>query len=171
MKKDNDEIHAGKIAFQARSSCVPSGIPNMFLPGNGMQIVQTRDKIVMFKQGNWEYRHIYMNVPHSKDIKPSWYGESIGHWEVTRWSSHDRPESQDPRRCVPHAAQREPTRRRALASHRRRQDPGSENHRGRFRRVQRALGDVRAPRARTVPDGRGHLRGEQPESLRLQDAG
>jgi hypothetical protein len=81
MKKDNDEIHAGKIAFQARSSCVPSGIPNMFLPGNGMQIVQTRDKIVMFKQGNWEYRHIYMNVPHSKDIKPSWYGESVGHWE------------------------------------------------------------------------------------------
>jgi hypothetical protein len=60
---------------------VPSGIPNMFLPGNGMQIVQTRDKIVMFKQGNWEYRHIYMNVPHSKDVKPSWYGESVGHWE------------------------------------------------------------------------------------------
>ncbi len=60
MKKDNDEIHAGKIAFQPRSSCVPSGIPNIFLPGNGLQIVQTRDKIVMFKQGNWEYRHIYL---------------------------------------------------------------------------------------------------------------
>jgi hypothetical protein len=81
MKKDNDEIHAGKIAFQARSSCVPSGIPNIFLPGNGLQIVQTRDKIVMFKQGNWEYRHIYLDVPHSKTVKPSWYGESVGHWE------------------------------------------------------------------------------------------
>ena len=81
MKKDNDEIHAGKIAFQPRSSCVPSGIPNIFLPGNGLQIVQTRDKIVMFKQGNWEYRHIYLDVPHSKSVKPSWYGESIGHWE------------------------------------------------------------------------------------------
>ena len=31
MKKDNDEIDRGKIAFQARSSCVPSGIPNMLL--------------------------------------------------------------------------------------------------------------------------------------------
>ena len=81
MKKDNDEIHAGKIAFQPRSSCVPSGIPNIFLPGNGLQIVQTRDKIVMFKQGNWEYRHIYLDVPHSKTVKPSWYGESVGHWE------------------------------------------------------------------------------------------
>jgi len=81
MKKDNDEVHAGKIAFQARSSCVPSGVPNIFLPGNGLQIVQTRDKIVMFKQGNWEYRHIYLDVPHSKTVKPSWYGESVGHWE------------------------------------------------------------------------------------------
>ena len=81
MKKDNDEIHGGKIAFQARSSCVPSGVPNIFLPGNGLQIVQTRDKIVMFKQGNWEYRHIYLDVPHSKTVKPSWYGESVGHWE------------------------------------------------------------------------------------------
>ncbi len=81
MKKDNDEVLAGKIAFQARSSCVPSGIPNMFLPGNALQIVHTPTKIVMFKQGNWESRHIYLDVPHSTNVKPSWYGESVGHWE------------------------------------------------------------------------------------------
>ncbi len=81
MKKDNDEIHRGKIAFQARSSCVPSGIPNMFLPGNGLHIIQTPTKVVMFKQGNWELRHIYLNVPHSANVKPSWYGESVGHYE------------------------------------------------------------------------------------------
>jgi hypothetical protein len=60
---------------------VPSGIPNMFLPGNGLQIVQTPTKIVMYKQGNWELRHIYLDVPHSPNVKPSWYGESVGHWE------------------------------------------------------------------------------------------
>jgi len=81
MKKDNDEIDRGKIAFQARSSCVPSGIPNMFLPGSALHILQTPDKVVMFKQGNFEMRHIYLNVPHSKNVKPSWYGESIGRYE------------------------------------------------------------------------------------------
>jgi hypothetical protein len=81
MKKDNDEIDRGKIAFQARSSCVPSGIPNMFLPGNGLHIIQTPTKVVMFKQGNWELRHVYLNVPHSANVKPSWYGESVGHYE------------------------------------------------------------------------------------------
>ena len=82
MKKDNDEIvNEGKIAFQARSSCVPSGIPNMFLPGNGLQIIQTPTKVIMYKQGNWEYRHIYLDVPHSANVKPSWYGESVGHYD------------------------------------------------------------------------------------------
>jgi hypothetical protein len=26
-------------------------------------------------------RRIYLNVPHSKNVKPSWYGESVGHYE------------------------------------------------------------------------------------------
>jgi hypothetical protein len=28
-----------------------------------------------------EVRHIYLNVPHSANPKPSWYGESVGHYE------------------------------------------------------------------------------------------
>ena len=72
MKKDNDEIARGKIAFQARSSCLPSGIPNMFLPGNPLVILQTSKEVVMIKQGGVEIRHVYLNVPHSGDVKPSW---------------------------------------------------------------------------------------------------
>jgi hypothetical protein len=26
-------------------------------------------------------RHVYMNVPHSENPAPSWYGESVGHYE------------------------------------------------------------------------------------------
>ena len=81
MKKDNDEIDHGKIAFQARSSCVPSGIPNMFLPGNPLLVIQGPKEVMMIKQGGQEVRHIYLNVPHSANIKPSWYGESVGHYE------------------------------------------------------------------------------------------
>jgi hypothetical protein len=28
-----------------------------------------------------QIRHVYLNMPHSKNIKPSWYGESIGRYE------------------------------------------------------------------------------------------
>jgi hypothetical protein len=81
MKKDNDEIDHGNIAFQARSSCVPSGVPNMFLPGNPLMILQTPKEVVMIKEGGVEIRHIYLGVPHSRTVKPSWYGESVGHYE------------------------------------------------------------------------------------------
>ena len=81
MKKDNDEIERGKLAFQARASCVPSGVPNIFLPGNTLLILQTPKQIVMIKQGGTEVRHIYLDVPHAANVKPSWYGEAVGHYE------------------------------------------------------------------------------------------
>ncbi|MDE2476217.1 MAG: hypothetical protein KGO48_14280 [Alphaproteobacteria bacterium] len=81
MQKDNDEINHGKIAFQARSSCLPSGIPNLFLPGNPLLILQTPKEVLMIKEGGQEVRHVYLDVPHSPGVKPSWYGESVGHYE------------------------------------------------------------------------------------------
>lgn len=32
-------------------------------------------------QGDQNPRHIYLNVPHSANLKPSWYGESVGRYE------------------------------------------------------------------------------------------
>jgi hypothetical protein len=35
----------------------------------------------MIWQMDQQMRHIYMNVPHSPNPRPSWYGESVGHYE------------------------------------------------------------------------------------------
>ena len=32
-------------------------------------------------QRDHQLRHIHLNVPHSSAPKPSYYGESVGHWE------------------------------------------------------------------------------------------
>ena len=81
MKKDTDEIDAGKIAFQPGSSCLPAGIPNMLSTPDPLLILQTPKEVVMIKQGGNEIRHIYLDVPHSVSPKPSWSGESVGHYE------------------------------------------------------------------------------------------
>ncbi len=82
MQKDNDEILAGKIAFTARSSCMPSGVPNFIAIGGGlMYFLQSPDLVVMFRDGNSQMRRIHLNVPHSENPTPSWYGESVGHYE------------------------------------------------------------------------------------------
>jgi hypothetical protein len=46
-----------------------------------LSFYQTPEKVVMIAQAGPEIRRVYLNVTHSKDVKPSWYGESVGHYE------------------------------------------------------------------------------------------
>ena len=43
--------------------------------------LQTPHKVTIINPGGPELRQIYLDVPHSADPKPSWYGESVGHYE------------------------------------------------------------------------------------------
>jgi hypothetical protein len=82
MKKDNDEVLAGKFAFTARSACQPGGVPGFdVLLGGALSILQSPREVTMIFSGNNETRHIMLDRPHSANPKPSWYGESIGHYE------------------------------------------------------------------------------------------
>jgi hypothetical protein len=82
MRKDNDEVIAGKIAYTARSSCHPAGVPGFDLFGfQPVFFLQTPKKIAVIYSGDQQIRHIYLDVPHSKTVKPSWYGESVGRYE------------------------------------------------------------------------------------------
>jgi hypothetical protein len=82
MKKDNDEVLAGKFAFTARSSCKPAGVPGFdVLLGGALFILQSPAEVTMIFSGNAEARHIRLNASHSTNPKPSWYGESVGHYD------------------------------------------------------------------------------------------
>src|SRR6266700_3394216 len=83
MKKDNDEVLAGKVAFTAGSSCMPLGVPGFMSQGgpNPVYFVQTPKEVRMILQSNQQVRRVAMDVPHSPHPKPSWYGESVGHYE------------------------------------------------------------------------------------------
>ena len=35
----------------------------------------------MIWRGDEMVRHVYLNVPHSTSVAPSWFGESVGHYE------------------------------------------------------------------------------------------
>ncbi len=82
MKKDNDEVLAGRIAFTPRSSCSPAGIPAFILFGfQPLYFVQTPKEVWMIYSGDQQVRRVYLGVPHSANPKPSWYGESVGRYE------------------------------------------------------------------------------------------
>ena len=53
MKKDNDEVLAGKFAFTARSSCRPAGVPGFdVLLGGALFILQSPTEVAMIFSGN-----------------------------------------------------------------------------------------------------------------------
>ena len=84
MRKDIDELLAGKkSAFTPQSSCVPAGVP--FFMGYGgpdpLVFLQTAKQVWIAWREDNQTRRIYMDVPHSASLKPSWYGESVGHYE------------------------------------------------------------------------------------------
>ena len=82
MKKDNAEVLAGKFAFTPHSFCMPAGVPGFHLYGfQPLYFVQTPKEVIMIYSNDQQVRHIYLDVPHSANPKPSWYGESVGHYD------------------------------------------------------------------------------------------
>jgi hypothetical protein len=63
-----------------RNQCWPEGPPFVFTNGP-VQIIQTPDKVTMLYTYNHQVRHVRMNQPHPEKVVPSWYGDSVGHYE------------------------------------------------------------------------------------------
>jgi hypothetical protein len=82
MRKSNEEVLAGKFPFTARSSCMPAGVPGFSLfVVEPVFFVQSPKEILIIYSGDQQVRRVWMNVLHRASPKPSWYGDSVGHYE------------------------------------------------------------------------------------------
>jgi len=82
LKQSNDDVLAGKPMWSRSARCWATGVPAFLLtPAQPMFFVQTPQQVRMIAQHDNDVRRIYLNVPHSANPKPSWYGESVGHYE------------------------------------------------------------------------------------------
>jgi len=83
LRKTNERVLSGKVPFQAHERCWPTGVPGfeVFSLLRPIYFLQDPKEVIIINEGNFEVRHVYLNVPHSKNPKPSWYGESVGHYE------------------------------------------------------------------------------------------
>jgi hypothetical protein len=82
LKKINDRVLSGKDAFPPQVRCWPLGVPAFVLyPAQPVYIIQTPKEVTMTWQADHMIRHIYLTDKHNPDAKPSWFGDSIGHYE------------------------------------------------------------------------------------------
>ncbi len=73
---------SGVATFDQKTRCWPTGVTSFFLnPALPNYFLQTPDEVVMLLEPDHQVRHIAMNQPHSENPDPSWYGESVGHYE------------------------------------------------------------------------------------------
>jgi len=79
----NARVLSGKPAYSLHASCYPVGIPAfMLLPMTiPMYIIQGPKEVVMILEDFADVRRIYLADKHPANVKTSWYGDSIGHYE------------------------------------------------------------------------------------------
>jgi hypothetical protein len=79
--KEHGKITLTGVPYPTPSNqCRPGGVP-FVLWNIGMQMLQEPDKITILYSNDHEVRHIRMNEPHPARVTPSWYGDSVGHYE------------------------------------------------------------------------------------------
>jgi hypothetical protein len=84
MRVSNEEVLSGKraVPFAAQARCYPGGVPGQLLyPAEPFYFIQTPKEVWMIWQRDHMVRRIYLTEKHSANVKPSWFGESIGHYE------------------------------------------------------------------------------------------
>ncbi len=82
LQKRNQLVLAGK-APSLGIDCRPIGGVAFLVrtPNQPYFFVQGADRVVIINQDDHQFRHIYLTAAHSGNVKPSWSGESIGHYE------------------------------------------------------------------------------------------
>jgi hypothetical protein len=80
VKKHGEISLAGQGYPTPSNQCWPGGVPYVFWDFL-LQIYQRPDHILMIYRQGHELRHVRMDEPHPAQVIPSWYGDSVGHYE------------------------------------------------------------------------------------------
>ena len=81
VKKHGDMLLAGKLAPDAHTACYPMGLPYVLQVRDNVWFMQTPEWITIAYQNGSQRRVVHMNAEHSAHTAPSWFGESVGHYE------------------------------------------------------------------------------------------
>ncbi len=74
-----NELH-GIPNASARNQCYPEGVPASFRDMT-IAMLQQGDKITILYDYDHQVRRVRMNQPHPAQVTPTWYGDSVGHYE------------------------------------------------------------------------------------------
>jgi hypothetical protein len=80
VKQFGELALGGKGYPTPRNQCWPEQVPFVLI-NYGMQIIQQPDKVTILYPYDHQFRQVWLNQTHPRDLTPSWYGDSVGHYE------------------------------------------------------------------------------------------
>jgi hypothetical protein len=80
VKKRGEIELDGSHAPSPRTQCWPGGVPFVFV-SVGMQMFQQPNRITIYYPEDNQLRHVRMTEHHPVSLTPSWYGDSVAHYE------------------------------------------------------------------------------------------
>jgi len=81
VKKHGDMLLSGKLAPDAHTACYPMGVPYVLQARDNVWFVQTPEWVAILYQNGSQQRLVHLDAKHSANPVPSWFGESVGHYE------------------------------------------------------------------------------------------
>jgi hypothetical protein len=80
--KKHGEISLRGVGYPTPANqCWPQPVPYIFWT-IGVQMLQQPDKItILYSNPNHEFRQVRLNGSHPAQVTPSWYGDSVGHYD------------------------------------------------------------------------------------------
>jgi hypothetical protein len=80
VKKHGEISLAGVTYPNPANQCWPEPLPFIY-KNFGILVFQKPHEITILYDQDHEVRHVRMNEPHPAQVTPSWYGDSVGHYE------------------------------------------------------------------------------------------
>ncbi len=81
VKKHGEISLAGVTYPTPANQCWPQPVPYIFWT-IGIQLLQEPDRVtILYSNPDHEVRHVRLNSSHPARVTPSWYGDSVGHYE------------------------------------------------------------------------------------------
>jgi hypothetical protein len=82
LLKKRGEISSTGVAFpQPANQCLPEPPPYISSNNQEIELLQEKNRVTILNMFDHQFRHVRLNVQHPAHPTPTWYGDSVGHYE------------------------------------------------------------------------------------------
>jgi hypothetical protein len=81
LKRLNEYAVRNEAFPQPSNQCLPYPPPYSSSNNQEIELLQQKDRVIILTMFDHQFRYVRLNDAHPKNLKPSWYGDSVGHYE------------------------------------------------------------------------------------------